>query len=418
MSRTRSTWTDGSRQAATTRRADIYTMNQDHPQPSVTEYENGDPDSWAETPTTNKNVEMEYEGDHVKRNEVGFAEFRPDTFKHKDSDQWNGSGKYDNQRQAAERKASYAERVARFLLRTSNDKLVEAQTTDLMALPVQVLASTLKRLDSVSPDALTKEQKYRRALACCKLAANILPDSAGEGDVQRLATALMSIDDPTLKEILKISASVKVSADDEEEDDAGKSAGEEKDEEDAAKTSQVQQQAAPEQEEEAEKGPPANLSNQEMMSAEEMAMLDQMLAEETGCAPAPAPAPPIGLPGGPAPELTQLFAPPAAAPLAPMAAAAPQIAMDEADINFDEEDEGSSQVAAEGDELSDLFSDDSEVQAQREIQAAEREQLAAAGGYGPNPATRTASTGAKKIGAVRATRGAPDAELDAIWDRP
>ena len=77
--RTRSTWTNGTetpRQAATQRHADIYTMNQEHPQPKATDYESGDPDSWAESPTTNKNVEQEYEGDHVKRNEVGFGEFR------------------------------------------------------------------------------------------------------------------------------------------------------------------------------------------------------------------------------------------------------------------------------------------------------------------------------------------------------
>jgi hypothetical protein len=104
--RARSTWTkpegnETPRQAATSRHADIYTMNQEHPQPSATDYENGDPDSWNETPTTNKNVEAEYEGDHVKRNELGFGEFRDDTWKHKDSDKWNDGKKYDNSKTAA-----------------------------------------------------------------------------------------------------------------------------------------------------------------------------------------------------------------------------------------------------------------------------------------------------------------------------
>src|ERR1700675_2567972 len=127
MNRQRSTWSSkpGSeaapRQAATSRKADIFTMNQEQPQPSPVEYESGDPDSWAETPTTNKNVEMDYEGDHVKRNEVGFGELRKDTFDHKDSKEWGGSGKYDNAREAAVlRKSSFALDLSRELLRTND----------------------------------------------------------------------------------------------------------------------------------------------------------------------------------------------------------------------------------------------------------------------------------------------------------
>jgi hypothetical protein len=55
-----------------------------------------------------------------------------------------------------------------------------------------------------------------------------------------------------------------------------------------------------------------------------------------------------------------------------------------------------------------LFSDDPEVKAQRELTAAAKF----------NPA-RVASTGAKKLGSVRATPApAPEASLAALWDRP
>jgi hypothetical protein len=72
--RKRSTWTQTAaptpgRQATTERRADIYTMNQEHPQPSPVDYENGNPDSWAETPVPGDkmSVNAEYEGDHEIR---------------------------------------------------------------------------------------------------------------------------------------------------------------------------------------------------------------------------------------------------------------------------------------------------------------------------------------------------------------
>ena len=123
-------------------------------------------------------MEGDYDGDHVKRNEVGFGEIRDDTWSHKDADRWNGGGKYDNQGKLAARKASLAERIAHATLRTDNKDLVTQQAADLMNLPIKVLAATAERMNKVSPDALDKERKYRRALACCKLSANILGETA------------------------------------------------------------------------------------------------------------------------------------------------------------------------------------------------------------------------------------------------
>jgi hypothetical protein len=378
-------------------------MNQEHPQPSAVEYENGDPDSWAETPASSKSVEMEYEGDHVKRNELGFGEFRDDTFKHKDSDQWNGSGKYDNQRLAAvQRKAAFVERLARTLLRTADEKLLEEQMIDLMALPAQSVIASLKRLDQISPNALTRDQKYRRALACCKLSQNVLPDGVDADTIQRMASVFMSIDDPTLKEILKISAQARIAQADCEDDKKEVQAQEVKEPEEVTSTEH-------------------QTDDDGNMSASDVSMLDQMLADEA-CVPVPtmvAPVPPV-----PAPELTELFQ----SPMPPVPMAAPVAAGNDeepdavqtqmASSGFaisldDDEDDDSGRTAGDNQDLSDLFADNPEVQAQREIVAAERAQS----GYGGKPVARTASTGARKLGQMRAAP-VPTDELSNLWDRP
>jgi hypothetical protein len=416
MTRRRSTWQQPkptSHQAATSRKAeDIYDMNQEHPQPSATEYESGSPDSWAETPTTNKNVEGDYDGDHVKRNEVGLGELRDDTWSHKDADRWNGGGKYDNQGKLAAKKASLAERIAHATLRTDNKDLVTQQAADLMNLPIKVLAATAERMNKVSPDALDKERKYRRALACCKLSANILGETATEEQVERLAQTIMTIDDPTLKSILKISAEVRTAecncppgectCDD-------KTAGELK-------------PPMGEGEEESEEETAAA----KCMGADDEKKLEEMLPEqreETGClvpvAPAPAPALTEMFEEAPAPAAPVMSPPVPAGPVAPATATdSPEITFDdESDITFDEPEEPSAMTATDQQELSALFDDDEEVQAQRQIQASEQEQKARElGNYGPHPAARTASDGAKKLGAVTRTASNKDEdELAALW---
>lgn len=423
MTRQRSTWSDSSggtpREATTSRRADIYNMNQDHPQPSPVEYENGSPDDWAETPTSNKNVDQDYEGGHVRRNELNFGEFRDDTFNHKDSDHWNdGKGKYDNAREAAARKASAAERVARAVLRTSDDKLLEEQASDFMSLPDPVLAATLRRLDKVSPDSLPKDRKYKRAMACCKLAARLLPEKTTEQEVERLASVLMGIDDPTLREILKTVAATTVAH------DAPGETEEEERKEKEEKAAGAKNDMPPTQEPGAPKvegKKDAGGDDTSCMTAEDLALLDSMLSEEAGppAAVAPIVAPPAA--AAPVSDLTDLFAPPPAMmapPVAgpPMAAAASELP----DIRFDDEDDdGAPQVAAGGvgdAELDALFDDHPEVIAQREQQAAAREQAAREAGY--SSATRTASAGAKRIGNVQVSRNDPSTELESLWDRP
>lgn len=138
-------------------------------------------------------------------------------------------------------------------------------------------------------------------------------------------------------------------------------------------------------------------------------MLDSMLHEETG---QPAP---TG-------ELVELFEAPAAPAAMP---AMPAMASDGPDISFggeDEEDVAPARTASAGtqnDDLGSLFNDHPEVVAQREISAAQNEQRAREGGYGPVSDIRTASEGARKLGNVRGGKPANvDENLESIWERP
>lgn len=417
--RARSTWQNKSetpRQAATSRHADIYTMNQEHPQPSPTEYESGNPDQWAESPVSGDktSVKEEYEGEKVKRNELGFGEFRGDTWDHKDSDEWNGKGKYDNAKVAAERKAVAAERVARAFLRTANESLVEQTAIDLMALPPKTLVAMLKRLDSVSPEALTEESRLRRALACTKLAHRTLGLAATEESVEALARVIASIDDLTLKGMLRCVATAqstyqsKVAAEGDKEE-------EKKEEEKEEPKTAADSEALQNDNVDPMGGPPASAEGHDL-SQNELALLDSMLHEEmaeAGAAPAvpaaelPVPAAeaaPAAAPAGD--DLTALF------DVAP----APGAACMASDISFDDDDaevaDQSQHIAA----LDDLFASDPEVRAQRQIQAAALEQKARETGFAS--VSRTASTGAKKLGAVRPEKNqSVEQSLESLWDR-
>ncbi len=447
--RARSTWTqpEGSetpRQAATKRHADIYTMNQEHPQPSATDYENGDPDSWNETPSTNKNVEAEYEGDHVKRNELGYGEFRDDTWKHKDSAQWNDGKKYDN-KTAAERKAAAAQRMARALLRTEDPELVREAAVDFLAIPAPILASTLKRLDRVSPDSLPAVQKQRRAFACTKLAARLLGDAGTEPSVERLATTFMTVDDPTLKSILATVASAQAdfnkrqAAEGEEEEDKGDKtaqtqktaqvapvAGSSEEEEEGSEATTSQEQAVAGASEEEEGGD--ETTSQETQEAsgltpQEMGMLDSMLQTELGGAPG------VDCGGGDADLMSIFTAPAEAAPAIPMGAgapaAAPMMASDGTvlplpDISF-EDDDGEAPGNLDMASIADLFSDNPEVQAQRQIRQQHHEQVQrVAAGY-PGIGRTASATGTKKLGKVQPekTQNVPlSKQLEGLWDGP
>ena len=83
--RERTTWDRNTlKSAAMQRRADPYAMNQDHlsQQPKPDKYLTGDPSTFAEDVTEPNTWEKEYAGGTTKRNEIGEAEYRPETFNH------------------------------------------------------------------------------------------------------------------------------------------------------------------------------------------------------------------------------------------------------------------------------------------------------------------------------------------------
>lgn len=431
MARQRSTW-KSNHQAASSRTADVYTMNQDHPQPSPVDYENGDPDSWAETPTKNGNINKTYDGDSEARNEIGLGEFSPDTWDHKGTGPWgDSSGKYDNQRpiNASTRKAAAAERVAGALLRTANSELIEQQALDLMAMPDNILVATLKRLDQVSPDSLSKEAKLRRSYACCKLAAAALPEKVSfktEGDwtksVHQMASTFASLDDPTLKSLLRqaaAAAKLVVASEEEEEEETGDTASAPASEEEevveetasapiAAKPPVAAKPpfegAAPPIEggdtvsgEITMEGDEGDEGDVGCMSEGDAAMLNSMTQGPS-------------VPAAPAP-LTDLFG----GPQIGMPGEMPAIASDAFDIGFDDdESHHTASGLPDGSDLASVFGDNAEVQAQREIRAAEREQAQREfGGYSNE--VRTASEGAKKLGQVSRTQKQGDDQLAGLW---
>jgi hypothetical protein len=510
--RERSTWQGKDaatpRQAATHRQADIYTMNQEHPQPTPIDYESGDPDSWAESWHGYGDVEQEYEAGHVKRNELNFAEMLDNTYKHKDSDHWHsGKGTYDNvkdgegkfentsgkstgekpgrtyeagsrpatpavagdRRDMAEKKAKAVERITRAMLRTSNEKIITDVAIGFMGMPDRVVVSALKALDAVSPDALPIENKTRRALACTKLAVQLIGDSS-EKAVETLASTIMSIDDPTLKAIMAQVATARIAQEQEQEEEQEGSHTSQQEEQDQGGAPPAPPPPAPpaaqgQQQQQGQKMMPAQQQmmgqqeqqgQQQMMSQEEqlaqqlmaqqeqaqqqmmgqqqqqgqecgdemgmphmgnalppaeLQMLDQMLKEEMGQQGCP-----------PGDDLQALFEA-APVPVAPAAPVAPVMASQGGqgglDISFDDDEEegGVPAVASDNSELDNLFADNDEVQAQRQIAAAAQEQAARESGFSTS---RTASTrGAKKIGQVQ--RGKPatiDAALESLWERP
>lgn len=405
MTRKRSTWNpEEGRTAATRRNADIYTMNQDHPQPSATDYENGDPDSWNETPSDNKSVEKEYESGRVKRNEMGFGEFREDTWSHKDAESWNDGKKYDNMRSAAERRAAACEKIAGAMLRGASQTTVEESASELMSLPDTFIVANLRRLAALDPNTLPERVRFRRSFAATKLAARTLGQLASEEQVEALARIYNGLDDATLRAMLNVAAAVKVAEAAQEEEGA-----EPKTAAPTAESAAAEQDACG-------------------MTSEDLKALDDMLAEAGAPAAPAAPAPMVeAAPAAPmVDDLANLFAPapgmPAAAP-APMAPAMPLAASD-VDINFDDEegeDPAPAPQAATAGSLDDLFNDLPDVQSQRQLQQAAVEQAQREnGGYGsPSASVRQASVNAKKLGQVRANGASTaDDQLASIWDAP
>ena len=142
--RERSTWNRDEvvkKVAGLQKQADPYTMNQDHPQPAADKYVTGDPSTFAEDVHTPNTWDVEYKGDEVKRDEIGMADYRPDTFNHPE--------KTAAQRETLHKKSKLCVAVARLMLagqKTASLKAIEDQAFALMHMPDEALISTHKRL--------------------------------------------------------------------------------------------------------------------------------------------------------------------------------------------------------------------------------------------------------------------------------
>jgi hypothetical protein len=128
------------KKAADTANNDIYTMNQDHPQPGHGDYVIGDSSDFAEDIHTPNTWDVEYSGEEVKRNEIGLPEMRSDTFSHSEKTA---------SMEVLLKKADLCVEVANMMLagkKTASAVSVEDQAVALMYLPDQELINTHTRL--------------------------------------------------------------------------------------------------------------------------------------------------------------------------------------------------------------------------------------------------------------------------------
>jgi hypothetical protein len=165
--RERTTW---NRSASRSKVADPYLMNQDHVslQPGPDDYVIGDPSDFAEDIHPSKDTwEAEYAGGQVKRNEIGMAEMRKDTFNHPE-------------KTAADhglllKKADLCIKTASMMLgAAAREAAVEDQAVALMHMPDSDLIHTFNRLaaegkqgedegDDDEPNAQQKKAYFRFA---------------------------------------------------------------------------------------------------------------------------------------------------------------------------------------------------------------------------------------------------------------
>ena len=141
--RERTTWNQKQiRQAAMARQADPYLMNQDHvqQQPAADKYVIGDPSTFGEDVNTDNRWEDEYKGGQVSRNDIGEANFLPNTFNHPEK-----TAAMDES--TLLKKANLCVRTAKLMLpKTATELTIEDQATSLMTMPDYDLIETFTRL--------------------------------------------------------------------------------------------------------------------------------------------------------------------------------------------------------------------------------------------------------------------------------
>ena len=236
--RQRLTW---EKDAAMNKKADPYTMNQEHANNPVEKYKTGDPSTWAEDPDMKKPWEGE------GRNEVGLpAPAREAVMA----------------AQKLEDKALKCITIAQRMLPGSPDELIEAQATDLMYMPERCVLATLSR----------------QAELAQKLAAEVKEDE--EDDKQKAKDAAAEETKEEKKDEEKAKDAAAKAKEDEEQ--KAKDAAAKKDEEEKAKAKDA---TAEEKKDEEEKAKDAAAEEKKDEDAEKDAatpgdLLDLIFAQE------------------------------------------------------------------------------------------------------------------------------------------
>lgn len=142
--RERTTWNreEVIKRAAVNKKADPYTMNQDHPQPPADKYVTGDPSTFAEDVHTPNTWESEYANGQTKRNEIGMPDMRSDTFNHAEKTAADANP-------VLIKKADLAIAVSRMMLagkKVASETAIEDQAVALMSMGDRDLIATHKRL--------------------------------------------------------------------------------------------------------------------------------------------------------------------------------------------------------------------------------------------------------------------------------
>jgi hypothetical protein len=175
--------------AAMNRTADPYAMNQDHKQPDADKYLTGDPSAFAEDITTPDNWKVEYSGGAMKRDEIGLAEVRPDTFNHPEKTAAMNQ-------QAILKKADLTVRIARRMFgANAPDALIEEQAGSLMHLPDQDVIATYTRLAGEMPPQFkdNAEKKKEEAAQAQGEAQEQAKQAALRGDKVALDAAIAKL---------------------------------------------------------------------------------------------------------------------------------------------------------------------------------------------------------------------------------
>jgi hypothetical protein len=135
MARNRLSW-DAEKVAAIEKRADPYTMNQDHANNPIEKYQTGGPDQWNETP------DMTHRWEGEGRTETG----------HPAPSGENAARGAVMAARKLEDRAIKCITIAQRMLPGAADEIIESQATDLMYLPEKSVLATLQRQSALAEE--------------------------------------------------------------------------------------------------------------------------------------------------------------------------------------------------------------------------------------------------------------------------